>query len=196
MYNRKEDEWTDLSEYAPAPRMISAMAQNRPLMAFQKTDGTLCLFDPESGRELRTVESDLPAGNIAGMAFSPDDRQLFAFTRNGRLLVYDIESGKELHRSSFSDKHLSFRDSARYKVVSAGRGDRILMLYDDTTYNTSVGITFDADCMEYTGFFAGICAYLPQTDSVLVKQDLCNAFIRPLYSVEEMQEIAEDTLGG
>ena len=196
LYNRKEDEWTDLSEYAPAPRMISAMAQNRPLMAFQKTDGTLCLFDPESGRELRTVESDLPAGNIAGMAFSPDDRQLFVFTRNGRLLVYDIESGKELHRSSFSDKHLSFRDSARYKVVSAGRGDRILMLYDDTTYNTSVGITFDADCMEYTGFFAGICAYLPQTDSVLVKQDLCNAFIRPLYSVEEMQEIAEDTLGG
>ena len=195
LYNRKEDKWYDLSEHAPAPQMCCAMAQSRPVMAFQKSGGALCLFDLSSGQELRIIESSFPTRNIVKMIFSPDDRRLFVFTRNGYLLAFDSQSGKELNRCHFSENRLSFRDSARYKAVSAGQGGRVLILYDDTTYSTSAGITLDADSMEYTGFFSGISAYFPQTDSVLVKQDRRSAFIRPLYSVEEMQEIAEEILG-
>lgn len=195
LYNWKDDKWSDLSEHAPAAEMSCAMAQARSLMAFQKNDGTLCLLDLSSGQELQTMESSLPGQNVSKVLFSPDDSRLLVFTGNKQLLVFDTESGKELNRILFSDSGLNFRREARYKAVSAGQGSRIFILYDDATYNTSAGITLDADTMERIGLFSGVCGYLPQTDSVLVKPYRCSAFIRPLYSVEEMQEIAEDILG-
>ena len=196
LYNWKEDKWSGFSEHAPAPEMICAMAQTQPLMAFQKSDGTLCLFDLTSGRELRTMESSLPGKNVTKMLFSPDDSRLLVFTQNGRLLIFDTGSGKELNHCLFSDSSLRFYSDARYRVVSAsaGQNSRLLILYDDVTFETSVAITLDADTMEETGIFAGICAYFPQSNSVLVKPHQRIAFIRPLYSVEEMQEIAEKIL--
>lgn len=194
LYNPVDDKWTDLSEHEPSSEMSCAMAQSRPLMAFQKNNGTLCLFDLASGQEVRSIETSFPDKSIAKIVFAPDDRSLLVFTRNGRLLVVDSEDGKELNRCQFSNSGLGFRDTALYKADSAGQGRRVFILYDDPTYNTSVGITLDTETMAKTGLFDGICAYFPKTDSVLVKPYMRGAFIRPLYSVEEMQEIAEKKL--
>jgi hypothetical protein len=143
------------------------------------------------------MESSLPGKNVTKMLFSPDDSRLLVFTQNGRLLIFDTGSGKELNHCLFSDSRLRFYSEGRYRVVSAsaGQNNRLLIIYDDVTFDTSVAITLDADTMEETGIFAGICAYFPQSNSVLVKPYQRIAFIRPLYSVEEMQEIAEKILG-
>jgi WD40 repeat protein len=54
------------------------------------------LWEAETGKELRKIE--LSNGAVAGMLFSQDGQTLAARTRDGTLLVWSVETGKEQHQ--------------------------------------------------------------------------------------------------
>jgi WD40 repeat protein len=57
-------------------------------------DGTLKVWDLESGRELRTLEGH--CGLVNGVALSPDGRRAVSASSDRTLKVWDLESGREL----------------------------------------------------------------------------------------------------
>jgi WD40 repeat protein len=66
-------------------------------------DGTLKVWDLESGKELRTLPAGAPAqkrrghtDRVNGVAVTPDGRGAVSASDDGTLKVWDLESGKEL----------------------------------------------------------------------------------------------------
>ena len=58
-------------------------------------DGTLKLWDLESGREVRTLEGR--SGIVNSVAITPDGRRAISCSIGDVLKTWDLESGRELH---------------------------------------------------------------------------------------------------
>jgi WD40 repeat protein len=57
-------------------------------------DGTIKIWDAESGRELRTLMGH--TGAVYSMAYSPDGRRIVSGSFDGTIKIWDAESGREL----------------------------------------------------------------------------------------------------
>src|SRR5262249_25445800 len=91
-------------------------------------DGTLRLWDVETGRELRKMLG-IPLG-IHGVAFSPDGRLALVCGRDPDVQLWDLEKGERLNRlEGHTDTvtHAVFTPDGR-RALSGG-GDKTLRLW-------------------------------------------------------------------
>ena len=198
IYLTEEDRWTQAPFLDPNAEEVTAMADARKWMAVQRTDGRLSLFDLTDGSEILTMESDLSGQNVAKMMFARDDDWLVVLTKTGDLVIFSTKDGKELHRSYYGNSLPGFRADGRYDVQLLPEEGRILLVFDGITYTDPVCISIDAESMEINGFYAGFSGYLPPLKKVVLSgSDLTDtpASFCPLYSLENMQEMAEEILG-
>jgi eukaryotic-like serine/threonine-protein kinase len=87
-------------------------------------DRTVHLWDPVSGRSLRTFPT-AGSGSTA-VTVSPDGKKLYSGTMEGDLQVFDLETGKELSR-------LKLHASKINRLVFSPDGKRLASASDDTT---------------------------------------------------------------
>lgn len=92
--------------------------------------GELVLWDPASGRKLRTFA--IPDGSVRGMAFSPDGRTVAAASAEA-VRVWDVATGRTRHRfTSHPDPQaVTFGPDGR-TVAAAGR-DGLVRVWDVAT---------------------------------------------------------------
>ena len=194
LYDIAQDKWTAMEYMSTGDDDVLALAESHPWMALQKKDGDLCVIDPASGEEILTMENTLPGDGITLLLFAGEDKWLLAFTEQGALAIFSTADGKELHHSLWSSQNLRFDDGVRCEVHSIPQNDRILLIYDDTTYTESTSIMIDARSMKVTGFYPALSCYFPSDNTVLVNHSNEKACLSGLVTVEGMQEMAEELL--
>ena len=160
----------------------------------QSDDGGIMLYDCVSGDLLREIASPLPGPSVTKLLFADADRVLLAFSGEGALAVFDVESGALLHRSSFSQYGLSFRDEARYDVFVAEEKDQLVIVYDDDLYTEAVLFTLDRESWTCVGGHMGVSCYIPATDELILRPYLGEVYRMPLLGTMELRQMAEDLL--
>ncbi len=196
LYDRGADTWSELPYMRSDTEETLALAQQHPWIALQKGGEQLVLIDLTSGEEILRPEDMLPGDSISRLIFAGEDEWLLAFTDDGTLSVYDTRDGRLLHRSRHSGTNLRFHGDgqSRYDVRLIPEQDRMLVLYRDTYYEEGAGILIDTGSFEQTGFFAGIEAYFPGENKVLVSHYAERPVLCRLYTLEELQKKAEALL--
>ena len=84
---------TDVEEVVPAGTLAKPSGLEIYKGNIYVTDAatsTFHVFD-KTGKELRTLETGLPAGSLAGMAFSPSGKLYFTDKVAGRVLRIDTQ---------------------------------------------------------------------------------------------------------
>ena len=196
LYDINNDTWTKMEYMSSNKKQLLEMAESHPWIAIQKEDGNLAIVELTSGKELWTLENTLPTDKINRLLFTRDDTLLIAFSGSGALTVYDTADGKELHRSYYNGSGLRFSDEGRYEAYYIPESNRILIIYDNVDNSVPVAITLDAGSLKKTGFYPGISCYFPEDNTVLFKPVYVAPAFSKLYSLEEMNKMAEDLLNG
>ena len=121
-YNMERDEWAVMGYMGADEEQVLALAGSKPWIATQKEDGTLCLFDLSTGKEILSMENTLLGESVAKIIFAQNDELLVVFAKTGALAIYSTKDGSELHHSIYSGSNLRFHAGARYEVHSIPQG--------------------------------------------------------------------------
>ncbi len=101
---------------------------NGKMLATASLDGTVRLWDMETGRAIRT----LPVGDerCTGVAFRPDSKQIATGCHDGTVKVWEAATGNILEDfDGFKDNFASVAWSPDGKVLAAGGGDKSVHLW-------------------------------------------------------------------
>ena len=141
-----------------------------------------------------TVDNPLPGASVVKMLFTNDDQWLIVLSKTGEMAIFDTADGRLLHRSGYANQNLRYYTSGRYDALYLPERERLLVIYDTTTYRESACVVIDTVSFEQTGFFTGVCGYLPELDRVVVMPYQEKVCFCPLYSTEELERKGEDIL--
>src|SRR5262249_61105356 len=81
-------------------------------LASASLDGTVKIWDLETGQELRSFQSPAPRNGPLGLVFSPDGKRLAGVDQhppriNGsQVVIWDLASGKELSTLTFKSQEV------------------------------------------------------------------------------------------
>ena len=148
-------------------------------------DGMLCFTDLLNPRAI--PESDKLPENTVRVIPACEDRFLAAFTRNGEIIIYDRQSGEMLHRADYSEQNVMFTEHyAHYDIRESQNQNRLLIICDDLGSMESKCIVIDKDTWKTVGVFSGVAAYLPESDSVLIRPFVNGTFRCPLFTRQDL----------
>lgn len=194
VYLSGEDRWTEAPFLDSEKEEVLALAETHDWMAVQRSDGALSIFDVSGGAEILAMQEEIPGESVTKLIFADQDKYLLALTKAGDLAIFSTEDGKMLHRSSHSGSNVRFDNDARYDVQILPQKKRMLVICDDTTYVEPFCISVDLDTFEDNGFYHAVSGYLPLADKLVSNAGGEVPCFYPLYSVEEMQQMAEEYL--
>ena len=163
-------------------------------MAVQRSNGALSIFDVSGGAEILTMQEGIPGESVTKLIFADKDKYLLVLTKAGDLAIFSTEDGKMLNRFAYSSSNVRFDDDARYDVQVLPQKQRMLVICDDTTYSEPFCISIDLGSFEYNGFYHAVSGFLPLTEKLVSNASGEEPCYYPLYSVEEMQQLAEEYL--
>ncbi|KAL4256374.1 hypothetical protein AB1N83_012939, partial [Pleurotus pulmonarius] len=94
-------------------------------------DGTVKIWDIETGKELRTFEGH--SDRIRSLAFSPDGRKIAAGSRDGTIRVWDTETGQDLFGAM--EGHTNYVTGLAFSPdgtrLASGSYDKTVRLWDE-----------------------------------------------------------------
>ena len=150
--------------------------------------------DVGGASEILTMEAGIPGESVTKMIFADRDQYLLVLTKAGELAVFDTKDGKMLHRSSYSGSNIRFDADARYDVYILPEKQRMLVICDDTTYTEPFCISIDLASFEGNGLYHSVSGYLPLAEQLVSDTYTEELGLYPLYSIEQMQQMAEEQL--
>lgn len=133
-----------------APVMGTAFCPNQGLLATGGIDGTIKLWDVESGKLLETLAGHT---DILCLTFSPDGRLLAAGCGNSSLKLWDTGSGKLLMTLEGHQKpvwSVSFSPDGR--TLASGSLDSTIRLWDPSTGELSGSLKGHTDSVRAVSF--------------------------------------------
>jgi WD40 repeat protein len=101
---------------------------------FGHEDGTIRIWDLQTGREIRRFQEQGHTGRVSSVALSSDCRRLLSGGLDGTVRLWDVADGRELRRFPFSGNWIcgvALSPDGRL-ALSAGF-DKMVRLYDLTT---------------------------------------------------------------
>jgi hypothetical protein len=109
-----------------------AFSPDGHLLATVAQDGTARLWDPASGKHLRTLDS--PTWCVFGVAFSPDGRLLATVSLEGTALVWDPATGKQLRAlTGHHDEVWGVAFSPDGRLLATAGQDGTALVWDPAT---------------------------------------------------------------
>lgn len=193
VYLSREDRWTKAPFLDSETKEVLALAEEHDWMAVQRSSGALSIFDVSGGSEILTMPEEIAGESVTKMIFADRDKYLLVLTKAGDLAIFSTEDGNLLNRFAFNS-NVKFDGYARYDVQVLPQKQRMLVIYDNTSFTEPFCISIDLGSLDVNGFYYAVSGYLP-----LIEKLVSNAFreepcFYPLYSVEEMQQLAEEYL--
>jgi WD40 repeat protein len=95
-------------------------------------DGTVTLWDPATGRVLRSFSGH--STPVRGLAFLPDGRRLAAGASDGRIILWDVTSGRERMRLDRGHRlpvnGMAISHDGRFLAAAGGLGAGAVGLWD------------------------------------------------------------------
>jgi WD40 repeat protein len=134
--------------------MAAVFAPNGGQIASRGSDGTIKLWDSNTGALLRKFEVGKPAGGSCSLAVSPDGRLLAAGTVNREIKLWSLADGSEqrsLAGHAGAVEAVAF--SADGRIVASGSADKTIKLWDVTSgqeLRTLAGHTSWIGCLAFS----------------------------------------------
>lgn len=194
IYSVNDRVWSDAPYLDPTMDEYITMAEDNPWLIHQKKDGSVVLVDIKESKELRTLASDLSAGNAANYAFLKNDRELIVFYLNGTMKIFDCYTGEVLHRSDFGSNGIRFPSGSRLETSFSSDGKRLMIFYSNPVYTSSLFIMLDTDSYERVASELDVLFWLPKKDRFLLRPYACPMYLSPLYTLEDLEELGETIL--
>ena len=91
--------------------------------------GLAIIWDTSTGEEIRRLEIEGRAADVVAVAFSPDNRLILTGSWDGSVCIWEIESGKQLHRLAAHKTYAApavFSPSGRQVLTGGGDGSACL----------------------------------------------------------------------
>jgi WD40 repeat protein len=101
-------------------------------------DGTLKIWNLDSGLELRTIRGH--QGRITGLSWSPDGRRLVSGAEDKLIKIWDADTGREIRTLS---GHTDWVGSTRYspdgRRIVSGADDKLIKIWDASDQGSATG---------------------------------------------------------
>jgi WD40 repeat protein/DNA-directed RNA polymerase specialized sigma24 family protein len=122
------------------------------LLASAAYDGTIRLWEPDTGLETRLLRTPAP---VRGVAFSPDGRLLASAGLDGRLILWNARTGRPFRTLGGPPGRLSsVAFSPDGRMLAAGAADRTVKLWDVRTGRPVRGLGGHEDVVSAVAFTA------------------------------------------
>lgn len=173
-YDTASAAWSQPQLTAPLSNTDSyAFAWEKPLFAGVDTTHTIRVLDLQTGAEIAAFPLQLPFGSVTHMDFLHQDSCLMVKTKNAKVLIYDIATGKILFQDQLSTTYSG-------KLTAWEEPDTQRLYLIDT--NQSKENTLCIDLRSWTVLARGsnVVCYVPQTGE-LFHLDHSYGAEEPLY---------------
>jgi hypothetical protein len=158
--NASTGTWTQPELTAPLINTKAyAFAEEAPLFAAVDGEHTVRVWDMQTGKETAAFPLQLPDNSVIHMDFLLDDRCLMVKTKDAKILVFEIASGKILLQDQIEtayDGRLTARTDSAAKR---------LYIIDDSLSGVNT-LCIDLESWTVLARAEGVLFYRPQTDEL------------------------------
>ena len=195
-YNAGDGSISSLENRYPDSGLLSLEpGTEKPLMAAAYEDGTVCIYNLETG-ECIPAEKEYTVGEVAAVCFAEGDEYLLVVTAAGRLDIYETADMKtvysdtpELYKEYVLNNNLSFQ-----KMKAAAVKDSGDLLIFTQRYGDRLALQMDTDTWTLTGTSEQVHSYDPQSGRLFGYTGSA-VLSFPVYDLPSLKEMAAEEAG-
>ena len=194
LYSAEKDTYTACPWLGSSDQFAFALADQHPWVAFQKESGEVLILDIPSGEERIVLAEDIMAETVRKLLFYQEDEQLFVFTSEGEMRIYQTSDGKFLFNGNYLSNNLRYGEEDRYEIKLHEQTNKLLIFYDSVSYREPSMTVLDLKSYQEAGNYLNVSAWLSETDELLLVPYSQSPYLSPFFTLEELEEQAEEIL--